>query len=216
MAARTIASNSAVAVEDDGGVADGWGDDADLDLDGEEKAVGSTGNAESGDDEGGWEVGDEDLELPSDLSAVAHGGEDEDRGYYVPPTRGQPPLQGWATHSQLAIDHASAGSYESAFRLLHDQIGVVNFAPFKYVYCKVFVCKQTVYCSIPIIRPLFTAAFAKARTMFAGLPNLPSLAAYPQRNWREAAASSKVHGLPALGVRLADVAERLQVGWEFK
>ena len=118
--------------------------------------------------------------------------------------------------NSFAISHASAGSYESAFRLLHDQIGVVNFAPFKYVYCKVFVCKQTVYCSIPIIRPLFTAAFAKARTMFAGLPNLPSLAAYPQRNWREAAASSKVHGLPALGVRLADVAERLQVGWEFK
>ena len=79
-----------------------------------------------------------------------------------------------------------------------------------------FVCKQTVYCSIPIIRPLFTAAFAKARTMFAGLPNLPSLAAYPQRNWREAAASSKVHGLPALGVRLADLAQRLQVGCEFK
>ncbi len=40
MAARTIALNSAVAVADDGGVADGWGDDADLDLDGEEKPVG--------------------------------------------------------------------------------------------------------------------------------------------------------------------------------
>lgn len=51
--------------------------------------------------------------------------------------------------------------------------------------------------------------------MFAGLPNLPSLAAYPQRNWREAAASSKVHGLPALGVRLADLAQRLQVGYTF-
>lgn len=47
--------------------------------------------------------------------------------------------------------------------------------------------------------------------MFAGLPNLPSLSAYPQRNWREVAASSKVHGLPALGVRLADLAQRLQV-----
>jgi hypothetical protein len=51
--------------------------------------------------------------------------------------------------------------------------------------------------------------------MFAGLPNLPSLAAYPQRNWREVAASSKVHGLPALGVRLADLAQRLQVGHHF-
>ena len=133
MAARTIASGSAVATEEDAGEPDGWGDDADLGLDDEDKPVGSAGNAESGDEEGGWEVGDEDLELPSDLSVAAHGGDDEDRGYYVPPTRGQPPMQGWATHSQLVIDHASAGSYESAFRLLHDQIGVVNFAPFKYV-----------------------------------------------------------------------------------
>lgn len=134
MAARTIASASTAAAEDDGGVADGWGDDADLALDDEDKPVGSVGNGESGDEEGGWEVGDEDLELPSDLSTAAHGGDDEDRGYYVPPTRGHPPMQGWAAHSQLAIDHASAGSYESAFRLLNDQIGVVNFSPFKYDY----------------------------------------------------------------------------------
>lgn len=64
-------------------------------------------------------------------------------------------------------------------------------------------------------RPLFTAAFARARTMFAGLPNLPSLTAYPQRNWKEAAASAKVPGLPSLGVRLADLAQRLQVTARF-
>lgn len=213
MAARTIATGSAIVVEEDGGEPDGWGDDADLGLDDEDKPAGSTGDVGSGDDEGGWEVGDEDLELPSDLSVAAHGGEDEDRGYYVPPTRGQPPMQGWAAHSQLVIDHASAGSYESGFRLLHDQIGVVNFAPFKYVQscqnCVAFVV-LTVF-PFPLRRPLFTAAFAKSRTLFAGLPNLPSLSAYPQRNWREVAASSKVHGLPALGVRLADLAQRLQV-----
>lgn len=55
------------------------------------------------------------------------------------------------------------------------------------------------------------AAFARARTMFSGLPNMPSLCAYPQRNWKEAATSSKVHGLPTLGVRLTDLAQRLQV-----
>lgn len=132
MAARTIASGSAVAAEDDGGVADGWGDDADLGLDDEEKPAGSAGIAESGDEEGGWEVGDEDLELPSDLAPAAHGGDDDEHGYFVAPTRGQPPLHGWPIHSQLVVDHASAGSYETAFRLLNDQIGVVNFAPFKY------------------------------------------------------------------------------------
>lgn len=55
------------------------------------------------------------------------------------------------------------------------------------------------------------AAFARARTMFAGLPCIPSLSAYPQRNWKEAGASAKVHGLPSLGIRLPDLAQRLQV-----
>lgn len=135
MAARTIAAGSVAAVEDDDtGAADGWGDDADLGLDDEDRPAGAgrKGGDESGEEEeGGWEVGDDDLELPADLGAAAHAGDDEDKGYYVPPTRGQPPMQGWAHHSQLAIDHATAGSFETAFRLLHDQIGVVNFEPFQ-------------------------------------------------------------------------------------
>ena len=85
----------------------------------------------SGDEEGGWEVDAEDLELPTDLGTSATGAEDGDSGYYVPPTRGQPPSQSWVTHSQLAVDHATAGSFETAFRLLHDQIGIVNFEPFR-------------------------------------------------------------------------------------
>ena len=135
MAARTIASAAVAAADEDAGVADGWGDDADLGLDDEDKpaaaAGGGAGDSEE-DGEGGWEVGDDDLELPADVVAAGHkGGDDDENGYYVPPTRGQPPLQGWAAHSQLAIDHATAGSFETAFRLLNDQIGVVNFEPFK-------------------------------------------------------------------------------------
>jgi coatomer subunit alpha len=55
------------------------------------------------------------------------------------------------------------------------------------------------------------SAFARARTAFAGLPNLPSLYSYPLRNWKEAGASSKVAGLPSVGVRLTELAQRLQV-----
>ena len=141
MAARTIASastNVGAMEDDDTGAADGWGDDADLGLDDDERpadGAGRRGAGEdgSGDEEGGWEVGDDDLELPTDLSAAAHGGDDEESGYYVAPTRGQPPTHGWAAHSQMAVDHATAGSFETAFRLLHDQIGVVNFEPFRYI-----------------------------------------------------------------------------------
>lgn len=130
MAARTIASGTADVDEDEGG-AGGWGDDADLVLDDEEKPARRADDeaASEGDEEGGWEV-DEDLELPPDVAPVASGA-DEDVGYYVAPTRGQPPAQGWAAHSQLVADHAAAGSFATAFRLLNDQIGVVNFAPLK-------------------------------------------------------------------------------------
>ena len=55
------------------------------------------------------------------------------------------------------------------------------------------------------------AAYARARTMYAAMPLLSSLYAYPQRNWKEAASSAKIAGLPSLGVRLADLAQRLQV-----
>lgn len=194
MAARTIAAGTA-AVEDDSGAADGWGEDADLELDDEEKkpSAAAVSGGESGDEEGGWEVDAEDLELPTDLGTSATGAEDGDSGYYVPPTRGQPPSQSWVTHSQLAVDHATAGSFETAFRLLHDQIGIVNFEPF---------------------RPMFMSALGRARTAFAGLPNTPSLYSYPQRNWKEAGASAKVAGLPSVGVRLTDLAQRLQVCYQ--
>lgn len=130
MASRTIADGTAAVIEDDEAAA-GWGDDADLALDDEDKPAKRVDDeaGSEGDEEGGWEV-DEDLELPPDVAPTAAGA-DEDVGYYVAPTRGQPPAQGWVAHSQLAADHAAAGSFATAFRLLNDQIGVINFAPLK-------------------------------------------------------------------------------------
>ena len=138
MAARAATASGmseiAAVMDDDGGAGDGWGDDADLALDDEDLVgapAGAAGEAVSGDEEGGWEV-DEDLDIPADLSgAPAAATDGEDGGYYVAPTRGQTPMQAWAAHSQLAVDHATAGAFESAFRILNDQIGVVNFLPFR-------------------------------------------------------------------------------------
>lgn len=67
----------------------------------------------------GWDVGDEDLELPPDLAATSDTAEE---GYFVAPTKGVAQSQIWATNSQLPADHVIAGSFESAFRLLHDQV----------------------------------------------------------------------------------------------
>lgn len=73
--------------------------------------------------EAGWDVDDE-IELPPELEGALPSGASisGEEGYYVPPPRGHPPSQMWASKSQLAIDHILAGSFESAARLLHDQV----------------------------------------------------------------------------------------------
>uniref|UniRef100_T1J5P8 Coatomer subunit alpha n=1 Tax=Strigamia maritima TaxID=126957 RepID=T1J5P8_STRMM len=189
---------SDLAAEDAGGP-EGWGDDADLILDEE------GGFGESAEDEGhvlgtkteegggsGWDVGDDDLELPMDLDVglVAAGG---DEAYFVPPTRGVSPSQLWANNSQLAVDHVLAGSFESAFRLLHDQVGVVNFSKFKQ---------------------LFLSTYARGRTAYTAFPVVPSLFGYPQRNWREAAGFPAKNGLPAVGLKLKEMIQRLQICYQ--
>ena len=100
---------------------------------------------------------------------------DADEGYFVAPTKGTNPRQIWANNSSLPMDHILAGTFESACRLLHDQVGVVNFEPYK---------------------EKFMANYARSGTSFAGLPYLPSLTGYPQSNWKEAGPKQ---GLPAVG-----------------
>ncbi|GCC41723.1 hypothetical protein chiPu_0025899, partial [Chiloscyllium punctatum] len=96
----------------------------------------------------------------------------------------------WCNNSQLPADHLVAGSFETAARLLHDQVGVVNFAPYK---------------------SLFLQAFARGRSVYQALPCLPTMYGYPQRNWKEAGLKS---GLPAVGLKLSDLIQRLQVCYQ--
>jgi coatomer protein complex subunit alpha (xenin) len=72
--------------------------------------------------DGGWDVGDEDLELPPDMEGVASTGGDE--AYFVPPTKGTPQTVVWTNNSPLPVDHVLAGSFTSAFKLLHDQVSM--------------------------------------------------------------------------------------------
>ena len=57
------------------------------------------------------------------------------------------------------------GLFHFCSRLLHDQVGVVNFEAYKH---------------------LFMTNFARSTTSFTGLPLLPPLLAYPQSNWKDA------------------------------
>ena len=164
----------------------GWDDDDDEPGFGDEDE--KFADADGGEDEdgAGWDV-DDDLDLPPDLEAAAPSkAETGDEAYFVAPTKGTNPCQIWANNSSLPMDHIVAGSFESACRLLHDQVGVVNFEPY---------------------RQHFMTNYARSKTSFPALPNLPSLTGYPQSNWKDAGPKQ---GLPAVGMKLSDLVQRLQ------
>ncbi|XP_059357563.1 coatomer subunit alpha [Carassius carassius] len=190
IAAKGRAGQMVADLEMDASGGEGWGEDAELHLDedgfmdaqeglGDEGAIGK----EEG---GGWDV-EEDLDLPPELDVPSVGGGGADgEGFFVPPTKGTSPTQMWCNNSQLVVDHLLAGSFETAMRLLHDQVGVVQFGPYKQ---------------------LFMQTLSRGRTCYLGLPSLPCLHSYPQRNWKDSGAKG---GLPAVGLRLSDLISRLQ------
>jgi len=188
--AGAMSDNSALAAASDGMDEvgeEGWGD-SELVLD-EDAGFKDAEEKLDIDEEGGWDVGDEDLELPPDLDVgPLPSGDGED--YYVPPTQGTSQTQVWVTNSQLPVDHVVAGSFDTAARLLNEQIGVVNFAPYE---------------------KLFMQAYSRSRAALPGLPSTPSLFAYPHRNWKEAGAKA---GLPAVGLKLNDLVQRLQAAYQ--
>lgn len=120
---------------------DGWGIDSELHLDDETEQVDeSEAGAETGP---GWDVEDADLILPDDLGPVPAAATGEE-GYFVPPTKGVCPSTVWTNNSQLVADHITAGSFETAFRLLHDQVHcyfLIIFRGFILFENKLFVLK---------------------------------------------------------------------------
>ena len=99
---------------------------------------------------------------------------------------GVPVTQHWSNNSTCPVDHILAGNVESACRLLHDQVGVVDFSPYK---------------------PHLTAALSCSRSRVTCLPPLPL---HPPSNWKEASPKT---ALPAVGLRLGDLVTRLQAAY---
>lgn len=128
----------------------------------------------------------EDIELPKELADKLNI-EKRDDDYYVAPTKGVSQCQIWTNNSQLAADHIRAGSYSSAFKLLNEQVGIIDFTPYKKIFSYLFVGGYTSY---------------------ACLPHLPSKVNYPKRNWKEPGVKNS-H--PTVGVKLNDLLQLLQV-----
>jgi coatomer protein complex subunit alpha (xenin) len=59
---------------------------------------------------------------------------DEDSSAIVVPQRGQPASFYWPNNSRLAADHVAAGSFDSAFRILEETLGIINLEPYKQLF----------------------------------------------------------------------------------
>jgi len=113
--------------------AGGWGADTDLLFGVEDEGLNENEKMDMNGEDAGWDVEDEDLEVPDvDLTGVGTG---ED-GYFVVPTRGVPVTQHWVNNSKLAVDHVIAGSFETAFRLLNEQVSILLKEQLKKVNIK--------------------------------------------------------------------------------
>ena len=97
-------------------------------------------------------------------------------------------LTGYHVLGIVYLDHLTGICHTHTYliTILFFQVGVVNFEPYK---------------------PLFLTNYARSSTSFTGLPLLPPLQAYPQSNWKDAGPK---HGLPAVGLKLNDLVQRLQ------
>jgi coatomer protein complex subunit alpha (xenin) len=141
-----------------------------------------------GDEEEGWEM--EDLELPAEL-AVADV-VPTSSAYFVVPPSGIPTGQAWVQTSSLAGEHAAAGSFDTAMRLLNRQLGIKNFEPLRSVFLELHLASHTF------------------------LPTMVSLPVLPlalERGWSETT-SPNARGLPALVYRLSSLEEKLKVAYK--
>ncbi|KAJ3292189.1 hypothetical protein HK104_005514 [Borealophlyctis nickersoniae] len=160
-----------------------WGDE-DLDLgefgDGTKRAAAvPKGKVDTDVDIGegdGWDL-DGDLDLP-ELQGLSLGGPTVE---FSPPAAGTGVSDLWVRNSSLAVDHAAAGSFETAMQLLSRQVGAINFVPLK---------------------PYFLSAWQTSRAFLSCNASAPSLSVAIYRK------DSKV--LPYIAFNLQNVITKLQ------
>ncbi|XP_045455561.1 coatomer subunit alpha [Melitaea cinxia] len=161
-----------------------WGDD---DLPPDEEGEGEP--MEDACDDGGWDVGDEDLELPEELAPVSADIDGEESSeYFVAPTRGVSAALG--AKLKTAHDYVATGQFEIACRLLNEQVGIVNFEPYLET---------------------FLDMYSRARIQFGALPLIAPLAAHLHRNWKEASGKEL---LPVVTVKLSSLVAQLQACYQ--
>ncbi|GJN09183.1 hypothetical protein PR202_ga27165 [Eleusine coracana subsp. coracana] len=183
--------------EDDEAAGADWGDE-DLDMvdASEVMAYGGDGfdiehaepNEEDGED-GGWDL--EDLELPPETETPKAAASALSIAFVAPPL-GMPVSQIWTQKSSLAGEHAAAGNFDTAMRLLSRQLGIKNFVPLK---------------------PLFLDLHMGSHTYLCALAAAPVISVAVEKGWSESA-SPNVRGPPALVLSFSKMEDRLKAAYK--
>lgn len=140
---------------------------------------------ENDEGEGGWDLEDLDLPPETDTPKAASNGRSS---VFVTPTPGMPVSQIWIQKSSLAAEHAAAGNFDTAMRLLSRQLAIRNFAPLK---------------------PLFLDLHMGSHTYLRAFSSAPVISVAVERGWSESA-SPNVRGPPALVFKFSQLEEKLK------
>lgn len=93
----------------------------------------------------------------------------------------------WQRSSKLPADHVLAGAFDSAMRILHQELGIVNFEPLK---------------------PIFLSLFSSCKTSLSGIPSVPSML-FPLQIKNEDSPST-----PVIPISVSSLVQQLQVGYQ--
>ncbi|KAL9687190.1 hypothetical protein QQ045_031588 [Rhodiola kirilowii] len=184
------------APDEDDEAADGdWGEELDAINDdvlqnGDIAAILENGEgADENEEEGGWDL--EDLELPPEADTPRASAATRSSAF-VAPTPGMPISQIWTQRSSLAAEHAAAGNFDTAMRLLSRQLGIKNFAPLK---------------------PLFLDLHSGSHSYLRAFSSSPVLQLAVERGWSESS-SPNVRGPPALVYNFGQLEEKLKAAYK--
>jgi len=106
----------------------------------------------------GWDDGSD---LTKDLEGIEIVPSKAEKSFVVLPPPGPSFGQIWCNNSNLAADHIAAGSFESAMKLLNQQVGAVNFS---------------------VLKSFFMSLYLGSHLSLPGLPSVPALSSPLQRN----------------------------------
>ncbi|ONI11196.1 hypothetical protein PRUPE_4G091800 [Prunus persica] len=171
-----------------------WGEDLDIvDVEnipnGDISAVLEDEEEHEENEEGGWDL--EDLELPPEIDTPKTASNARS-SVFVAPTPGMPVSQIWTQKSSLAAEHAAAGNFDIAMRLLNRQLGIKNFAP---------------------LRQLFLDLHMGSHTYLRAFSSAPVISVAVERGWSESA-TPNVRGPPALVFKFSELEEKLKAGYK--